>query len=100
VIYQPEQEYGRLPEALRWRHMRYEPDAAEPVDFTWEREWRLHADEVPLDPSYAVLVLPNEAWETRLRNAFDEQQDWQVAECVIFRIWTSPRLTARNSRGE
>jgi hypothetical protein len=83
VIYQPEQEYGQLPEALRWRHMRYEPDADEPVDFTWEREWRLHADELPLDPSCAVLVLPNEAWETRLRSAFNEQQDWQVAEYAL-----------------
>lgn len=51
VIYQSEREYDQLPEALRWRHMRYEPDGEPRVDFTWEREWRLHADELRLEPS-------------------------------------------------
>lgn len=79
VIYQPEAEYDLLPEALRWRHMRYEIGGAERVDFTWEREWRLHVDELHFDPSNAVVIVPNAEWEQRLRIAFDDQQDWQVA---------------------
>jgi hypothetical protein len=79
VIYQPEAEYDLLPEALRWRHMRYEIGGAERVDFTWEREWRLHVDELHFDPSNAVVIVPNAEWEQRLRVAFDDQQNWQVA---------------------
>ena len=80
VIYQPEAEYNLLPEELRWRHMRYEIDGPEHVDFTWEREWRLHVDELQFDPSNAVVIVPNADWEQRLRVALDDQQDWQVAE--------------------
>lgn len=80
VIYQSHAEFDALPPELRWRHMRYEPGADHPIDFTWEREWRLHIDELALAPAYATLVLPDQGWVNRLRDAFDEQQAWQVAE--------------------
>lgn len=38
VIYQSDAEFYDLPEAIRWRHVRYEPTSAPPIDFTWERE--------------------------------------------------------------
>ena len=38
VIYQSDAEFNQLPEAMRWRHVRYDPVAIPPVDFTWERE--------------------------------------------------------------
>jgi len=47
VIYQPDSEYEQLPESLRYRHVRYEPPG---IDFTWEREWRLCANELRLEP--------------------------------------------------
>lgn len=78
VIYQSEQEYAQLPGTLQWRHMRYEPDAEPPVDFTWEREWRLQTNALSLTPNDAVIVLPNKEWEARLRGAFHDDQDWQV----------------------
>lgn len=37
-----------------------------PVDFTWEREWRLQTDVLPLMQNDVVIVLPNEGWEERL----------------------------------
>jgi hypothetical protein len=41
VIYQPDSDFDLLPETHKWRHARYEPTAEEPVDFSWEREWRI-----------------------------------------------------------
>lgn len=42
VIYQPDTDFNALPEDMRWRHVRYEPLAVPPIDFTWEREWSPH----------------------------------------------------------
>lgn len=55
VIYQSEDEYVQLPEDVRYRHVRYEPGN---VDFTWEREWRIKADELALDPKFTLFILP------------------------------------------
>jgi hypothetical protein len=63
VIYQPDSEYDLLPPKLRWRHVRYEPPS---VDFTWEREWRVHCSELPFDPGVATLVLPSEEYVDRM----------------------------------
>lgn len=58
VIYQPDSEFELLGEAQRFRHKRYEPPQ---IDFTWEREWRVHGDYV-LDPDRVTLVVPSRAW--------------------------------------
>jgi hypothetical protein len=63
VIYQTEDEYELLHETQRFRHVRYEPNLAKPIDFTWEREWRIRTDELPLDPSVATIVIPSRQWE-------------------------------------
>lgn len=62
VIYQSDSEYGSLAESHRWRHVRYEPDSEPPIDFTWEREWRIRADEVHLQPGEARIIVPHESW--------------------------------------
>jgi len=80
VIYQPDAEFNELPESLGWRHVRFDLNERPPVDFTWEREWRVQVDELDFDPSCAVVVLPDGHWSERFRQAFDERQDWQVAE--------------------
>jgi hypothetical protein len=46
VIYQPDSDFSILPEALRWRHVRFEPTSEQVIDFTWEREWRIPCDEL------------------------------------------------------
>lgn len=80
VIYQTGQEYAALPESLRWRHVRYEPNSEPPVDLSWEREWRIRADEVPLDLTRAQIVLPTKDWAERLVAAHNKQQEWRVYE--------------------
>ncbi len=65
VIYQPEGEFGLLPEALRWRHVRFEPTGDSPIDFTWEREWRLPVDELRFQFDDVEVVLPGKAFRDR-----------------------------------
>jgi hypothetical protein len=66
VIYQPDEEFELLHESQRFRHVRYEPNAPSPdrrVDFTWEREWRILIDELPLVPDQTTVVVPTRVWE-------------------------------------
>lgn len=74
VFYQSAREFLDLPENLRWRHMRYEPDSEFPVDFTWEREWRIHADALPITPQTARIVLPTESWFRALEGIHDSEE--------------------------
>ena len=80
VIYQPDSEFDDLSDNSKWRHMRYEPNARPPIDFTWEREWRIQTQYMPVHSHYAGIVLPSREWEERLRSAHAEQQDHQVYE--------------------
>ena len=79
VIYQAEEdEYQFLHPDQRYRHKRYEPDKG--IDFTWEREWRIRAEEVPLDPTVTTLVVPNRDWETMvLAEGYSKIQRWSFA---------------------
>lgn len=72
VIYQPAHEYLLLPEAMRWRHVTYEPPN---VDFTWEREWRMCCPELDFDPGVASLILPSGDYLERLISDHEDQQD-------------------------
>jgi len=63
VIYQPESEYELLHEEQRFRHVRYDPTGAK--DYSWEREWRVRADSLPLDPREVTFVVPTRKWEER-----------------------------------
>lgn len=72
VIYQPESEYETLPESLRYRHVRYDPERS--IDFTWEREWRLHVDQLILDPAATTLVVPSRAVVDHLREEHLQRQ--------------------------
>ena len=76
VIYQSDSEFELLHDDQKYRHVRYEP--ANDVDFTWEREWRMLTDELPLDPDVATVVVPNREWE---RNILKPHEDkiWRFA---------------------
>jgi hypothetical protein len=66
VIYQSNEEYGLLNEKQRWRHVRYEPLEAEPIDFTWEREWRIKTDCLALEELEFSIIVPDESWVKRI----------------------------------
>lgn len=56
AIYQPDNEFIQLSRDNQYRHVRFEPNNG--IDWTWEREWRYKADELPLDPSILTLIVP------------------------------------------
>ncbi|CAQ45894.1 conserved hypothetical protein [Stenotrophomonas maltophilia K279a] len=78
VIYQPAAEFHDLPASHAWRHMTYEPDRDPPIDFTWEREWRLQTEQLHFDQSCAGVVVPDRAWAARMRAEHEVEQDWRV----------------------
>lgn len=78
VIYQTDGEFEQLPEAARWRHVRYDPTAEPPVDFTWEREWRVQCDALAISPAEAVIVLPNPEWLNRFQTAWHADEEIQL----------------------
>ena len=70
VIYQPECEYQFLKSEIRWRHMRFEIDCLDRIDFTSEREWRLPLEELTFSPADVQLVFPNAGWAARFSKDF------------------------------
>jgi len=78
VIYQTEEEFKGLPKEYRWRHVRYEPNRDEPIDFTWEREWRIKCGTLTFDPSSAGIVVLDEDWAQRMISEHETEQDFKV----------------------
>jgi hypothetical protein len=90
VIYQPESEFIMLPEAMRWRHVRFEPTAESPIDFTWEREWRLPTNELRFQPHDVEVVLPDATFRDRF--VYEAERDsfytaWAYTEVVGEDAW-------------
>ncbi len=77
VIYQPENEFALLPETHRWRHMTFDLGENR-IDFTWEREWRIPCEWLPLDPSTATLIVPHQKIAEQLVSDHEREQDYQV----------------------
>jgi len=67
VLYLSAAEYESLPEVLRWRFVRHEPDGTPPIDFTWEREWRVLTPELPLPAEEVTVVVPHENYAHELQ---------------------------------
>jgi hypothetical protein len=74
AIYETDSEYNNLFEDLRWRHVRYEPHLEPAIDFSWEREWRIRGDSLPINPDIAWLVVPSVGWSYRLTNEHEDKQ--------------------------
>ena len=63
VIYDHPQEQASYPPDLLFRFCPYDP--ASGVDYTWEREWRIRAETLELDPKQTIVIVPSaeEAFE-------------------------------------
>ena len=57
VIYQPRKLFKDLPESAQWRHVDF--DLGTGLDFTWQREWRVQANEFKFEATDAILVIPD-----------------------------------------
>jgi hypothetical protein len=80
VIYQTDEDFNILPEEIRWRHVRYEPNRDPPIDFTWEREWRIKCEFLTIAPSYAGIVVLDEHWAQRMIDEHETEQDFVVLQ--------------------
>ena len=78
VIYQSDAEYELLPEPLRYRHVRYDPLTVPPIDFTWEREWRLRADVLQLEPERCCIVVASEEDRAALFTELAEREELRL----------------------
>jgi hypothetical protein len=81
VIYEPEHEFAELPQSHQWRHVRLE-FCPIPVDFTWEREWRLPCEDLRFSEHEVTVVLPDD--EARDRFIHDVENDSFYDACA----WT------------
>lgn len=78
VIYGPESDYELLPEPLKFRHVRFELETESySVDHTWEREWRLLTEKLPLAPSEVTLVVPHRAVTEQIQEEY-KSDNWHV----------------------
>lgn len=78
VIYQPSKDYECLPESHRWRHVTYDLNQEpHPIDFSWEREWRIKTDLLILPPEARILV-PHQTWADALENQHDESEQYRI----------------------
>lgn len=74
VYYQPAQEYALLPECLKWRHVTYNPTGKQPIDFTWEREWRLQSNFLEINSNDVELILPIDQDISHVTNELDNMK--------------------------
>jgi hypothetical protein len=79
AIYQRDDEFSALPPTHQWRHVRYEPDRLFPIDFSWEREWRILTEKLKLSGSGCDVIVPSMGW-------YDELLAWH-REKEENRIW-------------
>jgi len=78
VIYQASNEYDLLPDSIKWRHMRYEPDHEPPFDYSWEREWRIQTNELAIVPEYSRILVPDQEWVDLLINEHNNYQEMEL----------------------
>jgi len=78
VIYESNEEYYSLPDSTKWRHMVYDPCRNPPIDFSWEREWRIQCEYLHFERNEASIVLPDESWANRLINEHESKQKWKL----------------------
>lgn len=69
VIYQTDAEFALLRPENAWRHMHYDLSIPLPIDFTWEREWRIRTNHVDLSNQKFEVIVPDTAAEREFISA-------------------------------
>lgn len=97
VIYDHPTNFSEYSESLRYRFVPHDPTNG--IDFTWEREWRIQAAKLRLDPKHTLVVVPTseEAFEVVYEFAKIEA-DWDVegsdGEAFISGAYHAPKWLA------
>jgi hypothetical protein len=86
VIYGPGNDFDDLPEAFRYRRVRFWLSDDYDVDHTWEREWRLRADQLALPTEHVTLVVPERAVKDEFDKAFPARWHYLVLSDLRVRV--------------
>lgn len=83
---------------INWRYVSYNPDLEGKLDFTWEREWRIKKEKVPVNPELVKLVFPNIDWINRFIEEHEKEEhgmeiDDDCQECFCKREATILNFT-------
>lgn len=84
VIYQTYDEGLSLPKELHWRHVTYDPINKnlfnnQGVNFTWEREWRLNANQLNIHNAHSIIV-PNQYFADELSHYMHSGEHLNLAD--------------------
>lgn len=90
VIYEAETEFDNLPDNLKYLHVRYDLRAEPPIDFTWEREWRVRIDELPFTPRDITVILPSRDW----CEALVDEHTINIRDRVAHAVMTTPEYAS------
>lgn len=58
VIYQPDQDFLRLPTDMQYRHVRFYISDRYSIDHSWEREWRICTKTLEFTPDDVTIIVP------------------------------------------
>jgi hypothetical protein len=73
VIYGPDYDYTNLPDDMKYRHVRFWLGDDYTIDHTWEREWRIKTDSLPIHPSEVTIVVPDRIAKDFFVNEFSNE---------------------------
>jgi hypothetical protein len=59
AIYGPDHDFAKLPDEMKYRHVRFWLGDDYTIDHTWEREWRIKIDALPITPAEVTVVVPD-----------------------------------------
>jgi hypothetical protein len=68
VIYEHISAFDTYGDAQRYRLVPFDPKHG--IDFTWEREWRIRADQLVLEPACTLVVVPTAPEAFHLMGSF------------------------------
>jgi hypothetical protein len=97
VIYDHPDSFDNFSANQQYRFVPYEPEKG--IDFTWEREWRINAEALTLDPKHTFVIVPTSEEAFELVYGFaNEEADWDVegssGEGFITGVYHAPKWLA------
>lgn len=95
AIYDHPSNINLLPDELKYRFVPYDP--VNGIDYTWEREWRLNADFLKLDPKHTLVVVPTSKDAFKIVYEFADMEadyDYADGESYIAGVYHKPKWLA------
>lgn len=83
VIYQPRTLAKALPENQQYRHVDFELEQENFIDFSWEREWRIAQDHYPLDPKEVTVIVADRKDYLELEKQLGSQWHYLVLRDLV-----------------